>query len=109
MRVWCRAICVIPRFSAHESTVHSRPSTFSAEPGAFSPSRSSVLAKIRVSDSATPKNVAVFHRDKRVVVDDDRYTFTLDLMNFSEVLELHEYEINVRRYEVFETLTQPDP
>ena len=55
------------------------------------------------------QNVAVFHRDKRVVVDDDRYTFTLDLMNFSEVLELHEYEINVRRYEVFETLTQPDP
>lgn len=55
------------------------------------------------------QNVAVFHRDKRVVVDDDRYTFTLDFMNFSEVLELHEYEINVRRYEVFETLTQPDP
>ena len=49
------------------------------------------------------------HRDKRVVVDDDRYTFTLDFMNFSEVLELYEYEINVRRYEVFETLTQPDP
>ena len=104
MRVWCRAIWVIPRFSAHESTVHSRPSTFSAEPGAFSPSRSSVLAKI-----SNAQNVAVFHRDKRVVVDNDRYTFTLDFMNFSEVLELHEYEINVRRYEVFEALTQPDP
>jgi len=44
-----------------------------------------------------------------VSFDDDRYTFTLDFMNFSEVLELYEYKINIRRYEVFEALTQPDP
>ena len=60
MQAWCTVTCEIPRFSVHKSTVHSRPSMLIAEPGAFLPGRSSVLAKNSMSDSATSKILPFF-------------------------------------------------